>query len=472
MNELWKLSALELGKLIARREISSQEVVRMFLERIDGINPKISAYVTLCPESAIDEAREVDRRLAKGEDPPNPLFGVPMSIKDLIETRGVRTTMGSTFFKDHVPEEDAVLVARLKEAGCPMLGKTNTPEFGGKFTTDNQLFPTARNPWDLERTTGGSSGGAAAQIAAGLGPLSVGNDGGGSIRVPSHCCGVFGLKPQFGRVPSTPRNDPWTILTHEGPITRTVHDAAAMLDIMAGPDDGDLNSLPGPDMSYLEYSHGHIRGLNVAWSPTPGYGRVEPQVLSVCETAARIFEELGCHLEEASPGLACPDRIFQTILSSRLAPWMEDNLPKGFMEKLDPMVAVLIPPADKMTARDAVRAHFGPGRIWDTFGPFFQKYDLFLVPTMAAPAWSLDYFGPHRIAGEKVPGALYPFFTYPFNLTGQPAASVPAGFTSEGMPVGLQIVGRRHEDHKVLRAATCFEEARPWHDKWPDVAMI
>ncbi len=471
MTDLWRLSALDLGDLIARRETTSEEVVKTFFERIDRINPKIGAYVTLCGEEALSEARAVDERLTKGEEPPNPLFGVPVSIKDLIETRGVLTTHGSAFFTDNIPEVDAVLVERLRTAGCPILGKTNTPEFGGKFATDNLVFPPTRNPWNLERSPGGSSGGAAAQMAAGLGPLSVGNDGGGSIRVPSSLCGVFGIKPQFGRVPSWPRHDAWSTLNHEGPITRTVRDASAMLDLMAGPDERDRSSLPLPGLSYLEACEGDIRGFRVAWSSDLGYGRVDPEVKTICEQAASTFKDLGCTVEEAAPTWESPEQIFLNIVVPRMATWLEPELPEGFEEGLDPMLQLFLPLADQLSVRDTIKAHFGPDAVWDVLEPFFRTYDLWLTPTVAVPPYGLGILGPEEIAGEPVDSALLPFFTFPFNLTGQPAASVPAGFTKDGLPVGLQIVGRRYQDHVVLRAAACFEEAKPWRDQWPEIAI-
>ncbi len=470
MEDLWNRSALELGELIARREVTSEEVTVHFFERIHRINPKIAAYVTLCEESALAEARTVDHRLAKGETPSHPLLGVPVSIKDLIETRGVRTTFGSTFFKDFIPELDAVLVERLRSAGCPILGKTNVPEFGGKFATDNQLFPPARNPWNLERSPGGSSGGAAAQVAAGLGPLAVGNDGGGSIRVPSSLCGVFGMKPHFGRIPSWPRHDAWSTLNHEGPITRTVKDAAALLDLLAGPDERDRSSLPDPGISYLAACDGDIRGWRVAWSPDLGYGKVDPQVQAVCEEAVRAFQDLGCEVEEDAPQWECPDKIFLSLIVPRMVAWLETLLPEGYEERIDPMLKVFLPMAEQLSGKDVAKAHFGPDEVWDALVPFFRTYDLLLTPTVAVPPYELGIFGPSEVAGEPVGSALLPFFTFPFNLTGQPAASVPAGFTGEGLPVGLQIVGRRYREDMVFKAAARLEEVRPWADRWPRVA--
>src|SRR5438876_3279068 len=272
MTELWQMSGLALGRAIASREVSAVEALDAIVARVEAVNPKVNAIVTLVAERAREEARSVDARIAAGETG-GPLCGVPVSIKDLIETKGIRTTFGSLLRQDFVPEQDAILVERLRAAGCPLFAKTNTPDHGGKFATDNLVFGASNNPWDLSRSPGGSSGGAAAQVAAGMGPLAVGNDGGGSIRVPAACCGVYGIKPQFGRIPSWPRHNAWYILNHEGPITRTVRDAAAMLDIMAGPDARDWKSLPDQGINFLNACDGVIKGLRVAWSQTTGYGK-------------------------------------------------------------------------------------------------------------------------------------------------------------------------------------------------------
>jgi Asp-tRNA(Asn)/Glu-tRNA(Gln) amidotransferase A subunit family amidase len=470
MTELWMKSALELGAMIASGEVSSEELVRCFLDRIDWLNGSIGAYVTVCPEEALQQARAADQAVAFGVSLLTPLWGVPVSFKDLIETRGIRTTFGSTFFREHIPAVDAVLVERVRLSGCPILGKTNTSEFGCKFNTDNRLFGVTRNPWELALSPGGSAGGAAAQVALGLGPLAFGNDGGGSIRVPASCCGVFGIKPQFGRVPSWPRHEGWSGLNHEGPIARTVRDAAALLDAVAGPDERDRGSLPGPTPRFLEACEGDIRGWRVAWSPDLGYGLVDPQVKAVCEDAVRAFEDLGCVVEETAPSWESPHGIFVSILAPRMRAWLEDWLPSGFQDQIDPALAALLRISKKLTSVDVARAQFGPERLWDLLGPFFNVYDLWLTPTIATSPYALEVFGPTQVAGEPIGDALMPFFTYPFNLTGQPAASVPAGFTTDGLPVGLQIVGRRFRDDLVLRAAARFEEARPWGQRWPRIA--
>ncbi len=468
MTELWQMSGLALGRAIASCEVSAVEALDAIVARVEAVNPKVNAVVTLVTERAREEARSVDARIAAGETG-GPLCGVPVSIKDLIETKGIRTTFGSLLRQDFVPEQDAILVERLRAADCPLFAKTNTPDHGGKFATDNLVFGATNNPWDLSRSPGGSSGGAAAQVAAGMGPLAVGNDGGGSIRVPASVCGVYGLKPQFGRIPSWPRHNGWYILNHEGPITRTVRDAAALLDIMAGPDERDWFSLPEQTGSYLEACDGEIKGMRVAWSPTPGYGRVDPAVLERCQAAVRTFEELGCIVEEASPQIPNPDQIFLGMIVPRLLVQFEQEFPAGFAEKLDPVLQSFLPLGEQMTTRDVFAAIFGDYVVHDLFVAFFQQYELFLTPTIATPPYASGIFGPSEVAGEAVSSPLEPFFTYPFNLTGQPAASVPVGFTDSGLPVGLQIVGRRFAEKTVLRASACFEAARPWADRWPAI---
>ena len=466
MTELWQMSGLTLGKAIADHEASAVEVLDTILARVEAVNPQVNAIVTLVAENARQEAHAVDARISAGESG-GPLCGVPVSIKDLIETKGVRTTFGSLLRQDFVPEQDAILVERLRAAGCPMFAKTNTPDHGGKFATDNQVFGTTNNPWDLSRSPGGSSGGAAAQVAAGMGPLAVGNDGGGSIRVPASVCGVYGLKPQFGRIPSWPRHNGWYTLNHEGPITRTVRDAAALLDILAGPDDRDWFSLPEQSGSYLEACEGEVKGMRVAWSPTPGYGRVDPEVLELCQAAVSIFEELGCIVEEASPQIPNPDLIFLGIIVPRLLAQFEQEFPAGWSEKLDPVVQSFLPIGEQMTTRDVFAAIYGDYAVHDLLVAFFQQYELFLTPTIATPPYASGIFGPSEVAGAAVSSPLEPFFTHPFNLSGQPAASIPVGFTDDGLPIGLQIVGRRFAEKTILRASACFEAARPWADRWP-----
>ena len=455
--------------MIRQQEVRAIEVLDAVVARIDEHNPVLNAVVTRAPEAARKAAEAVDTRIADGEAV-GPLAGVPITVKDLTEVQGVRTTYGSSYFSEHVPDRDAVLVERLRSAGCPIVGKTNTPEFGGKFDTENDIFGATLNPWDWSRSPGGSSGGAAAQVAAGMGPLAQGNDGGGSLRIPAACCGVVGLKPQHGRVPSWPRQDGWARLNHEGPIARTVRDAAALLDVMAGPDARDLHSLiPAPPASFLDACDGAIDGLRIAWTPTPGYGRVDGDIESICHAAARVFEDLGAHVESIDLALPDPQLAFLGTALPRLAAQFARDLPDDYRERLDPSLTEFLPFVEQMSLEDAAQSEFQIYKLWDTLGPLFDTYDLLLTPTMATAAHPSGQFGPEKVNGTPVESPLEPIFTFPFNLTGQPAASVPAGWTEDDLPVGLQIVGRPYEEATILRAAARFEEAQPWHDRWPEL---
>ena len=466
--DLWQHAALDLGRMIRNREVSAVEVLDTFLDRITEHNPVINAIVTRAEDAARDAAELIDERIAEGDDL-GPLAGVPVTIKDLTEVKGVRTTYGSTYFRDNVPDRDAALVERLRDAGCPIMAKTNAPEFGGKFDTENEIFGATLNPWDWSRSPGGSSGGAAAQVAAGMGPIAHGNDGGGSIRIPAACCGVFGLKPQFGRIPFWPRQDGWARLSHEGPIARTVRDAAALLDSMAGPDPRDLNTIPLPESSFLAACEGDIDGWRIAWSPTPGYGRVDDEVESICRAAAQVFEDLGAHVESVELNLPNAQMAFLGTALPRLAAQFERDLPDDYADRLDPALTEFLPFVEQMSVTDAAQSDFATYALWDELGPIFADYDLLLTPTMATAAHPSGQFGPEKVNGTPVDSPLEPLFTFPFNLTGQPAASIPAGWTDDGLPVGLQIVGNRYDEASILRAAACFEEAQPWHDRWPEL---
>ena len=454
------MSAVDIVGAIREKKLSPVEVTEAVLERIEAVNPKINAYVTITADYARTEAKKAEDAVMKGEKL-GPLHGVPVSIKDLVFTKGVRTTMGSKLLADFIPEEDAVLVMRLKEAGAIMLGKTNTPEFGLKILTDNPLFGITRNPWKLDRAPGGSSGGAAAAVAAGLGPLAAGNDGGGSIRIPSSCCGVFGIKPQFGRVPRYPIFNGMNVLTHEGPITRTVGDAALMLDVMAGPHWGDLYSIPAPERKFTESLKGGVKGLKIAWSPDLGYAEVDPEVLAICERAAKEFSKMGADMEEANPGFDNPEAFYSQIIVPDQVAAMEPFGPVDeIVDKLDTVTSTILYVGAEMKAVDLARAMFDRQELGVKLGKFFQNYDLLVTPTLAAP--------PPPIVYEDAAGFLkwLPFILV-YNLTGRPAASVPAGWTEDGLPVGLQIAGRRYDEATVFRAAAAFEEACPWAHKKP-----
>jgi len=309
------LSAKQLVSGYRRRKLSPVEVIDAVLDRIRLYDRKLNAFCLLLPDEARKEARRAEKIYAKDQDASS-LLGVPVSIKDLIFTKGIRTTGGSRLFEELVPEEDEPAVARLRAAGAIIIGKTNTPEFGYKAVTDNPLFGISRNPWNPEMTPGGSSGGAAASVAAGFCPLALGSDGGGSIRIPGALCGVFGLKPSFGRVPRYPSFPGWETLAHTGPITRTVADAALMMDIIAGPDDRDRYSLPSSGRSYTSSIRSRLKKIRIAWSPSLGYATVEPEVLKLTAAGAMSFRNAGCKVEEIDPGWENPEPDFVTFVVS------------------------------------------------------------------------------------------------------------------------------------------------------------
>ena len=437
----------------------------MLLARIEAVDPGLNAFCLVTADAARAAAREAEIAVMKNE-PIGPLHGVPISLKDVLYARGLRTTGGSRLFADLVPEEDNVAVGRLKAAGAIILGKTNTSEFGHKALTDNPLFGVTRNPWDPARTPGGSSGGAAAAVASGLGPVAIGTDGGGSVRIPAGFCGLVGVKPSFGRVPQTPGFPGWDHIGTTGPLARTVRDAAAVLDVIAGGDDRDRTSLPREADSYLRACDGDVRGLHVAWTPDLGYAAVDDRVLDLCGNAAAEFEGLGCHVEVVNPGWESPEDAFATIVAAQFYAAWADALPAREAD-LDASLVRLIRRGGAVSARDYLAAMATVNAYWQEVHVFLARFDLLLTPTTAVPPFALGTGVPREIAGREVSRLGWMPFTYPFNLTGQPAASVPAGWTEEGVPVGLQIVGRRHADRTVLAAAAAFEAACPWRDRRP-----
>ena len=471
MSEFWKIPGLQLARMIASKKIKPSEAMEDILARIDGVNPKVNAFCTLARDSAMAEARAADKKVARAKSLA-PLFGVPVSIKDLIFTKGLRTTFGSKMHESFIPDQDEIVVQRLKAAGAIVLGKTTTCEFGYKAVTDSPLWGVTRNPWNVGMTPAGSSGGAAAAVASGMGPLAVGNDGGGSIRAPASFCGVFGLKPSRGRVPIYPLLSGWETLdrrvAHLGPLTRTVADAALMMEVIAGRDDRDPVSLPEGKMAFRRELKRGVRGLRIAWSFDLGYAVVDKIVKVAVESAVRVFAELGAKLEEARPDFPSMHDAFQLLFAADCAGSIGDRL-EEWKERLDRGLVRLTEIGLKASARDYVRAVNKSHVLWEKLQLFFEKYDLLLTPTLPVPPFPVGIDWPREVAGQKVHPLNYLAFTYPFNLTGQPAASVPCGWTADRLPVGLQIVGRRFEDATVLRAAAAFEEARPWADRWPEI---
>ncbi|HXG16300.1 MAG TPA: amidase [Calidithermus sp.] len=464
-DELIWLPAVELAALIRSKAASPVEVTEAVLARIEALNPRLNAFCLVAADAARRAAREAEIAVMK-QEPLGPLHGVPVSLKDVIFTRGLRTTGGSRLFAEAVPEEDDVAVARLRAAGAVILGKTTTSEFGHKAVTESPLFGVTRNPWDPALTPGGSSGGAAVAVATGQGPIGLGTDGGGSCRIPAAFCAVYGFKPSWGRIPHTVGFPAWEHLSCTGTLTRTVRDAALALDVLAGPDDRDRFSLPREAGSYLAACEEAVRGLHVAWAPDLGYATVDPRVHALCESAAAEFESLGCHVEVVNPGWDSPEEIFGTLIAAQFwAHWSEALAERE--AQLDPTLAKFVRRGAGISARDYVLAHDRARRFWSEVQGFLARFDLLLTPTTAVPPFPADQAPPREIRGQRVSVLGWMPFTYPFNLTGQPAASVPAGFTDEGLPVGLQIVGRRWADRTVLAASAAYEAARPWAARRP-----
>lgn len=458
------MPATDLVAAFVAKKLSPVEVMDAVIARIERLNPIINAFCTLTLEEARQKAKAAEAAIMRG-DRLGPLHGVPVSIKDLVITKGVRTMRGSKIYENYIPDEDAPVVERLRDAGAIMLGKTTTPEFGWKGVTDSPVTGITRNPWNLERTCGGSSGGAGAAVASGLGPIAQGSDGGGSIRIPSSFCGIYGLKPSYGRIAAYPASAMETF-SHLGPMTRTVKDAALMLQVMAGPDERDRLSLPAQNIDYMAATKGDIRGLRVAWSANLGYAIVDPEVERITEAAAKVFIDLGCHVEAVDPGFENPEPFFSVFWIGGIGTYISDYLPK-WESQMDPGLVTFAEQLKKLTAKEYVQANFKRVEFWQKVRKFFEKYDLLLTPTVAVPPFQIGINSPSEIAGQKISWINWTPFTYPFNLTGQPAATVPCGWTQDGLPVGLQIVSRRYDEATVLRASAAFERAKPWADKRP-----
>jgi Asp-tRNA(Asn)/Glu-tRNA(Gln) amidotransferase A subunit family amidase len=465
-DDLCWVDATTLAADVRLARVSPVEVTEAVLARIERVNPTINAFCTVAAEAARAQARLAEAAVVRG-DVLGPLHGVPISFKDLTATAGIRTTYGSRIWEHHIPKADAPVVERARRAGAIVLGKTNTPELGCKGVTDNRIFGATRNPWNLGRTPGGSSGGAAAALAAGLGPLAEGSDLAGSIRQPAACCGVVGLKPTLGRVPRYPNANGWTSFACVGPMARTVRDAALLLSVMAGPDERDPMSLPLGAESFARAMDGGVAGLRVAFSSDLGYAAVDPEIRAVCTAAARRFTDLGCAVEESDPGFDDPEALFLDLTAPLRAAASQQDLGQWRAE-MDPILVERIERAGGMTAVDFERASHRRTAMWQLVREFFERFDLSLTPVTAVPPIPLEMQYPREIAGRRVssPIAWFPF-TYPFAMMGLPAISVPCGFTRDGLPVGLQIVGRRLADATVLRAAGAFEAIAPWSGRRP-----
>jgi aspartyl-tRNA(Asn)/glutamyl-tRNA(Gln) amidotransferase subunit A len=459
--------ATELLRLMRRKALSPVEVCRAFLERIERVNPKLNAFCTMTADAALDSARRAEQAIARGETL-GPLHGVPYTVKDLTLTRGVLTMAGSHIFQHRVPDVDAPYARRLRDAGGVMLGKTTTPEFGWKALGDSPLTGITRNPWNPAMTSGGSSAGAAVAAACGLGALHQGSDGAGSIRIPSAFCGVYGFKPTYGRVPMWPVSNT-DLTSHTGPMTRTVADAALMLAVMAGADDWDRTSLDAAPDNYVGRLNDGIKGMRVAWSPDLGGLCVDPDVAAVAKQAALAFQELGCTVEEvANPRFEDTREMIHVMWNSHYAGNFGRYLPE-WRSRMDPGLVAAVEDGRRYSAELYVEMRGRKFTHTDSVRALFDTYDFLLTPSVSVTAFEVGRLNPAHFPQHAWDWFPWAGFSYPFNFTGQPAASVPAGFAPSGMPVGLQIVGRRCADSSVLQASAAFEQARPWAARRPAV---
>ncbi|MGW2840969.1 amidase [Streptomyces sp. NPDC001493] len=477
-DDLCFLPATEIVADVSARRLSPVELVDAVLDRMEEINPLIGAFCTTAPEQARSRAVLLADSLARGGTP-GPLAGVPLGVKDLIATAGMLTTFGSPAYRDHVPDQDDIVVERGTGAGAVVLGKTNTTEFGYSPAGHNPLFPPSRNPWRTDLTPGGSSAGSAAAVAAGLGPVALGSDGGCSLRVPAAFCELVGFKPSMGRVPvwpgcrdeRMPGASGWESIEHLGVLTRTVADTALMLSVLAGPDPRDRHSIPCQDVDWTAAARRGreegCAGLRIAYSPDLGYLPVDPAVRAVADEAVSVFRALGCTVEEVDPGWSDPAEAFQAIITAETDLTGMRRLVDQYGPAMSPHLVAWM--TRDWTARELTDANIARKALTNRMAALMSEYDLLITPTAAVPPFPVGVHGPERIAGRAVGDTAWIGFNYPASLTGAPATSVPAGRTSDDLPVGLQLIGRHLADETVLRAAAAYERARPWAHRRPEL---
>jgi Asp-tRNA(Asn)/Glu-tRNA(Gln) amidotransferase A subunit family amidase len=468
MSSVHYKSAGELVALIKSKELSPLELMEETLKRIETVNPILNAFVSIRADQAREEARAMTEQLASGKEP-GPLAGIPIGVKDLEDVKGMVTSFGSIPYKNNAARDDSIMVARLKAAGAIVVGKTNTPEFGFTGFTKNLLYGVTRNPWNLERTPGGSSGGSAAAVAGGMVSLATGSDAGGSIRIPASYSGCFGLKTSFGRIPRGPlpllHTAPFCCM---GPLTRTVEDAPLYLDSVAGYHPCDPESLPAPAQSFLRYVKDMPTDLRIVFSPTLGYARVQKEVMAKVEEAIRCFDDMGHHVELWEGELPDVGETWSNLINLDLYGQLRQELDNN-REKMGRTLVKALDQITSFSVEDHIKARKVRTELNRTIADLFNQFDLLLTPTMPTEAFAAKGPPPAEIDGYPIPLLGAVAFTYPFNLTGHPAASVPAGLTKSGLPVGLQIIGPRHRDDLVMQACYAYEHMKPWNDHWPTI---
>jgi len=463
------MSAIEMARLIRLKKLSAREALEAHLKQIERVNPRVNAIVTLVPELAAAAAAKADEMQAH-KQMMGVLHGLPVAHKDLMETRGIRTTFGSPLYKDNVPSENDIVVERMSRAGAIIIGKTNTPEFGSGSQTFNAVFGATRNPYDLTKTCGGSSGGAAVALACGLVPVASGSDTGGSLRNPAAFCNVVGFRPSIGRVPNPKASFAWWTLTTSGCLGRSVSDLAFALSTIAGRDSAAPLSINEPGEIFARPLDRSFKGVRVAWFKDLGGVPFDPRVRAIVDAHRKTFESFGCIVEQAEPDFAPAEIAFR-----RLRAWNTANTygarmhdhPEAFKETLKGEIEEGL----RLTSMELAQAEAAHSQLWRRFQAFLGKYEYFVLPTTQLPPFDVNMPYPTEISGIKFDNYIdWMKSCWYISATGNPAASVPAGFTPEGLPVGLQIVGRDKEDFSVLQMAHAFEKATNFGKKRPDTA--
>jgi amidase len=463
------MSAVEMARLIRTKKLSAREALAAHLKQIERVNPKVNAIVTLVAEMATEAAAKADEMQAHNSST-GVLHGLPVAHKDLLETRDIRTTYGSPLYKDYIPTEDNIVVERMRRAGAIIIGKTNTPEFGSGSQTFNKVFGATHNPYDLTKTCGGSSGGAAVALACGLTPVASGSDTGGSLRNPAAFCNVVGFRPSAGRVPNPKATFGWSTLSTSGCLGRTVADLALALSTIAGPDPGAPLSINEPGDKFARPLDRNFKGVRVAWFKDLGGVPFDSRVRAVVDGHRKTFESLGCIVEQAEPDFSLAETSFRILRAWGSAATYGDRLrehPDVFKDTLKGEIEEGL----RLTGADLTRAETAHGQLWRRFQTFLEKYEYFILPTTQLPPFDVNTPYPTEIAGVKFTSYIdWMKSCWYISATGNPAASVPCGFTPEGLPVGVQIVGRDKQDFSVLQIAHAFEQATGFGKKHPPIA--
>ena len=467
--EICFMTATDLAQQIRRKELSVTEVMTAHLAQIERLNPTVNAIPTLLPEQALEQARRADETLA-GDEAVGPLFGLPIAHKDLTPTKGIRTTFGSPIFADFVPDQDGLIVERLKKAGAITIGKTNVPEFGAGSQTFNPVFGATLNPYDLSKTCGGSSGGAAAALACGMQPLADGSDMGGSLRNPANYCNVVGFRVSAGRVPSWPSLAGWGNLSVQGPMARTVTDVALMLGAIAGPDRRSPIAIREPGDIFHRPLGRDFKGVRVAWSRDLGGLPVDPRVTAALEAQRTVFEDLGCIVEEIEPDLSGADEVFKVLRAWAFELARHELLAKH-RDQIKDTVIWNIEMGQQLSGPDIGRAEVKRTEIFHRFRQFMAQYEFLLAPVNQVPPFAVQQPYISEINGQEMETYIdWMQSCYNITVTGAPAISVPCGFTPEGLPVGVQMIGRYQDDFGVLQLAHAFEQATQFWRTRPEVA--